>query len=94
MSQSELKESSCQLVSVDHGYAKVDLMDTDSHGDKRSREDTCGLMPSTPSKGAHTRKVIKPNQDEVTNSAIRTAINTLAARFDTQEKNWRISACN
>ena len=51
MSQYELKESSCQPASVDHGYAKLDLMDTDNHGDKRSREDTCGSMPSTPSKG-------------------------------------------
>ena len=41
MSRSQLKESSCQPASVDHDYAKVDLMDTDSHGDKRSQEDTC-----------------------------------------------------
>lgn len=47
---------------------------------------TCQSIPSIPSKGTHPRKVVKVTEDEVTNSTILAAINTLAARFDSQEK--------
>ena len=72
----------------EHDYARQDLveMETNCSGDKRNLDVTCQSAPSTPSKGEHTRKVAKLTEDEVTNYTILVAINTLATRFDLQEK--------
>lgn len=89
MSQQEPKKNLSPRGQMrDHKYASQDLMDTDNSGDKRLLEEDGESCPSTPSKGAHTRKISKPNEDEVSNSAILAAINTLVARFDTQEKKF------
>lgn len=89
MSQQEPKKNfspCCQMR--DHKYASQDLMDTDNSGDKRLLEEDGESCPSTPSKGAHNFEISKPNEDEVSNFAILAAINTLVARFDTQEKKF------
>lgn len=89
MSQQEPKKNfSPRSQMRDHEYASQALMDTDNSGDKRLLEEDGESYPSTPSKEAHTRKMSKPNEDEVSNSAILAAINTLVARFDTQEQRF------
>lgn len=61
-------------------------MDSDSTGDKRNLDDMCQSGPSTPFIRAHPRKVVKQNEGEVSNLTILQAINTIVARFETQEK--------
>ncbi len=54
--------------------------------DKRNSDEMLKSVPTTPSKGAHIRKIAKTNEDEVSNAAILAAINTLTVRFDSQDK--------
>ncbi len=71
-------------------YASQTMMDAESSGDKRTLEEDGESCPSTPSKGAHTQKISKEKGDEVSNSTILAAINTLVARFDTQERKFEV----
>lgn len=70
----------------EHDYARQHaLMETECSGDKRSLDEMSQQDPTTPSKGAHPRKIPKGNED-VSNATILAAIQTLSGRFDSQEK--------